>query len=263
MHKMIFFDIDGTLIDMDRNIRTLTTDMVATLDQTKANGHDVFLATGRTKCFIIDEVMAYPFSGYVTCNGGYVEYQGQAVFKAIVPAEAIKATEDYCQQRQASYYFEGKDEIYVKDNNDPIHLRFCHKWGMKVETCVDDYDVEKIETYIGMIVVEDLEDIPSMVEALSPYFDIQRHQTDNSFDLTLRGVSKALGIRELVKRLEHDPQDTVAFGDGRNDIEMLEEVGLGIAMGNAVIEAKDAANYITDSIENQGIKKALEKFGMI
>lgn len=114
-----------------------------------------------------------------------------------------------------------------------------------------------------MIVVNDVKDIPIMVEALNPFFDIQRHQNDCSFDLTLRGVSKAVGISELVKKLNNDIKDTIAFGDGRNDIEMLESVGLGIAMGNAVIEAKASADFVTDRIENDGIVKALKKFELL
>ena len=130
--------------------------------------------------------------------------------------------------------------------------------------CIRDrFNPDEIETYIGMIVVNDAVDIPVMVDALDPYFDIQRHQNDCSFDLTLRGVSKAVGICELVKRLNKDISNTIAFGDGRNDIEMLETVGLGVAMGNAVIEAKAAADYETDRIENDGIVKALKKFDLL
>ena len=99
-----------------------------------------------------------------------------------------------------------------------------------------------------------------MVERLSPYFDVQRHQNDFSFDLTLKGVSKAVGIQELVKRINRDMQDTIAFGDGRNDIEMLRCVNLGIAMGNAAIETKNVADFITDNVESNGIVKALKHF---
>ena len=102
-----------------------------------------------------------------------------------------------------------------------------------------------------------------MVEALSPYFEIQRHQSDYSFDLTLRGESKAVGIKHLVEAMGKDIKDTIAFGDGRNDIEMLEEVGIGVAMGNGCQEAKSVADYITDSIENEGISKALMNFDLI
>lgn len=263
MSKLLFFDIDGTLIECNLGIYSITDKTRAALDQLKKNGHDVFLATGRCKCFITDGVMDYPFSGYVTCNGGYVEYRGEPVFKAVVSSEAIKATMKLCEEHNFNYYFESSDYIYVRDAKNPRHLEFCKNWGMKPETVVDDFDPDEIETYIGMIIINKKEDIPVMVEALSPYFDIQRHQSDYSFDLTLRGISKAVGISELVKRIDRDIKDTIAFGDGRNDIEMLETVALGVAMGNAVIEAKSVADYETDRIENDGIVKALEKFELI
>ncbi|WP_455682273.1 Cof-type HAD-IIB family hydrolase [Thomasclavelia sp.] len=263
MSKLLFFDIDGTLIECGLGIYSITDGTRHALDQLKENGHDVFLATGRCKCFITDGVMNYPFSGYVTCNGAYVEYHDQPVYKAVVSSEAIKATMKLCEQHNLNYYFESRDYIYVRDCNDEKHIEFCKNWGMKPETVIDKFDPDEIETYIGMIVVNQKEDIPIMVETLSPYFDIQRHQSDCSFDLTLRGVSKAVGISELVKRMKRDIKDTIAFGDGRNDIEMLETVGLGIAMGNAVDEAKAVADYETARIEDDGIEKALKKFKLI
>ena len=87
MSKLLFFDIDGTLIDCNLGIYSISDNVKEALDKLKENGHDVFLATGRCKCFIVDEVMNYPFSGYVTCNGGYVEYLNQPIYKAIVPSE--------------------------------------------------------------------------------------------------------------------------------------------------------------------------------
>lgn len=263
MSKLLFFDIDGTLIECGLDIYSITETTRKALDKLKENGHDVFLATGRCKCFITDGVMDYPFSGYVTCNGGYVEYRDEPLYKAIVPAKAIKATMELSQKYNFNYYFENSDYIYIRDRQDERHLEFAKNWGMKPRTLVDDFDPEEIETYIGMIVVNDTKDIPPMVEALSPYFDVQRHQSDHSFDLTLKGVSKAVGIEKLVERINRSIDDTIAFGDGRNDIEMLETVDLGIAMGNAVEEAKASADYETDRIENDGIVKALKHFELI
>jgi hypothetical protein len=98
------------------------------------------------------------------------------------------------------------------------------------------------------------------MRTLSPYFLIKQHQKGLSFDLTLKGESKAKGIRKLVESLGMDMEDTVAFGDGRNDVEMLSEVGFGIAMGNGADEAKEVANYVTDDVDKNGIEKALDKF---
>lgn len=263
MSKLLFFDIDGTLIECNLDIYSITENTRNALDRLKENGHDVFLATGRCKCFITEGVMNYPFSGYVTCNGAYVEYHGEPVYKAIIPSEAMKATMALSEQYDFNYYFESSDYIYVRDQNDERHQWFAKNWGMKPETVIDDFDPETIETYIGMIVVNDKKDISPMVNALSKYFDVQRHQSDYSFDLTLKGVSKAVGIEKLVERINRNIDDTIAFGDGRNDIEMLETVKIGVAMGNAVDEAKAVANYETDRIENDGIVKALKHFELI
>ncbi|MCD7808927.1 MAG: Cof-type HAD-IIB family hydrolase [Erysipelotrichaceae bacterium] len=263
MSKLYFFDIDGTLIDCTRGIFEIEDGVVKILDQLKSQSDDVFLATGRCKCFIVDGVMKYPFSGYVTCNGAYVEYQGKTIYKKLVSTEALKATHDICVERDMAYYFESNNYIYVLNKNNPKHLEFKEKWGMKDEVIVDDFDINNIETYIGMIVINSKEDEEPMRNALSPYFNIQRHRNEYSFDLTIKGESKAKGIKELVKGLNKDMKDTIAFGDGRNDIEMLEEVELGIAMGNSMVEAKQAAKYITNDIDDDGIMKALQYFSLI
>ena len=86
MTKLFFFDIDGTLIECNKGLYEISKTNRQSFDVLKEKGHDVFLATGRCKCFITDGVMNYPFSGYVTCNGGYVEYKGKNVDEAITNA---------------------------------------------------------------------------------------------------------------------------------------------------------------------------------
>lgn len=263
MSKLFFFDIDGTLIECNKDIYSIQDSTRNALRQLQKQGNDVFLATGRCKCFILDGVMDYPFSGYITCNGAYVEYKGKSVYKKVISAEAIAKTHELCKERNMAYYFEGNDYIYILNKSNPKHIEFKENWGMKDEVIVDDFDINLIETYIGMIVVNSQEDIQPMVERLSPYFDIQRHQSEFSFDLTLKGESKAKGIEKLVEALDKDMKDTVAFGDGRNDIEMLSSVGLSIAMGNAAVEAKDVAHYVTDDVDKDGIVKALHHFSLL
>jgi Cof subfamily protein (haloacid dehalogenase superfamily) len=263
MKKLFFFDIDGTLIECEKGIYEIPENTKKALDKLKRNGNDVFLATGRCKGFILDEVMKYPFSGYVTCNGAYVEYNENVIYKKIVPVEAIKKTHELCVQRNMAYYFESNDKIYVLNKDNPRHIEFKNKWGMKDEIIIDEYDINSVETYIGMIVVNSEDDIEIMLETLSPYFHIQRHQVGLSFDLTLKGESKAKGIEKLVESIQLNMNSTIAFGDGKNDIEMLKAVGLGIAMGNAHDETKNVADYITDKVDKDGIVKALKHFSFI
>ena len=202
-------------------------------------------------------------NSYELSEHEYVEYKGKALYKAIVPAKAIEETIKLSKEHHFSFYFESNDFIYVLDRNEPRHVEFAKNWGMKDETIIDDFDPQEIEAYIGMIVINSKEDIPVLVETLSPYFDIQRHQTGYSFDLTLKGVSKAVGIKKLVEALNKDMQDTIAFGDGRNDLEMLEEVNTGVAMGNAVPEAKAVANEVCQDVINDGITLWLKEHDFI
>lgn len=260
MKKLFFFDIDGTLIECENGIYSIRQEDRKAMDMLIQNGHNVFLATGRCKCFIVDGVMDYPFSGYVTCNGAYVEYNGKAVYKKVIPTEAIQLTHDICVERNMAYYFENSENIYILNKSNTKHIEFKNEWGMKDEILVDDFNINDIETYIGMIVVNNEDDVEYIKEKLSPYFDIQRHQFGNSFDLTLKGESKAKGISQLVSSLNLEMKDTIAFGDGRNDVEMLRDVGLGIAMGNGAQEAKNVSDYITDSVNNFGIIKALKHY---
>lgn len=263
MEKLFFFDVDGTLIECNKGIYRIPNDVRYGMNQLKKQGHDVFLATGRCQCFIVDGVMDYPFSGYVTCNGAYVEYKGKEIYKKVVPKEAIEKTHQLCVERNLAYYFEGNDHIYVLNKQNPKHIEFKNNWGMKDEIIIDSYQIDEIETYIGMIVLNSLDDREIMYQTLSPYFDIQQHQSGLSFDLTLKGESKAKGIQKLVEALGKNIKETIAFGDGRNDIEMISFVGLGIAMGNAADETKAVADYITDNVDCDGILKALKHFSFL
>jgi len=261
--KLLFFDIDGTLMDYHQGMREMPKDTIETLDALRKEGHEVFLATGRCHCFIMPEVMWYPFSGYITCNGGYVEYKGENVFKKTASVEAIKAVVALSEKYRFNYYLESRDYIYVRDKQDQKHQKFARDWGMTDESVIDDFNPEDIECYIGMIVINNKDEQQLVIDTLSPYFDVQRHRAWFSFDLTIKETSKGRGIVELAKVLHSDMKDTIAFGDGRNDVEMLQTAHLGIAMGNAMTEALEAADYITDRVENAGIKKACQYFKLI
>lgn len=263
MKKLFFFDIDGTLIECEKGVYEIQEEVWKLLDQLKAQGDDVFLATGRCKCFIPETVMKYPFSGYVTCNGAYVEYKNQEIYKSVVPYDAFSKVTEFCKKRNLTYYFENSDYICVINRHNPKHTEFRDKWGMKDEILIDKFELNEVETYIGMIVANSEEDIPYIREELSPYFDVQQHNNGLSFDLTLKGESKAKGIKELAKALNVPVEDTIAFGDGRNDVEMLSEVGLGIAMGNGAQEAKDAAKFVTKDIGDHGILYAIEYYSLL
>lgn len=258
----VFFDIDGTLLDYQTGVNDILPSCQRSLDRLRQT-HPAFIASGRTKCFIVDEILNYPFDGFVTCNGAYVEYKGKCIYKKAIPQSAIKHAMQLADELHAVLYLESHDYIYVYHADVAEHAYFAKKWRMSDTIIVTDFDPEKIEVYIAMMISPDEESCKRIEEELKADFDVSRHVRQRSFDLTLKGENKAKGIAKVAIHLGVDMKDVFAFGDGNNDIEMISQVGYGIAMGNAVEPLKKVAYDITDTVANDGITKALIKYGLI
>ncbi len=261
--KYFFFDIDGTLVDLNNGIDRITTKSKLAMDELKTREHEVLVATGRSICFIPDFVNEYSFSGFVTCNGAYVELNGKSLYKAAISKEAIKEVIEFCQVHDSNYYFESRDNIYIRDHEDEMHKKFIAEWSMKKEVCVDDFDYKQIEVYIGMLVCPDVETLNKARGKLGNYFDLQPHIQEYSCDLTLKGESKGKGIKKLCEHLNVPIDNTIAFGDAYNDFEMIETVGMGIVMGNGVAQLKEIGDYVTETVEQEGIYQALKNHKFI
>lgn len=256
--KYFFFDIDGTLVDFGSGIDRITAKSKLAMDELKTKDHEVLVATGRSICFIPDFVSEYSFTGFVTCNGAYVELNGQSLYKAAISKEAIREVIDFCEAHDSNYYFESRDEIYIRNHEDAMHQKFISDWSMKKEVCVDQFDYEQIEAYIGMLVCPDEATLAIAQVKLAAYFDLQPHVQATSCDLTLKGESKGKGIKMLCEHLNVAIENTVAFGDAYNDFEMIETVGMGIVMGNGVEPLKQIGDYVTETVAQEGIYQALK-----
>lgn len=263
MDKFVFFDIDGTTVDTFHNRKTMYPSTKMAIAAAQQSGVRAFVATGRTINFIIEDVREYPFDGFIACNGAYVEYNGRTVFKQKMSIEALQAVKKVADELQIPFVFEGRDFNYVSDLQDMRLIKFADLWGMRPETMIQMDDLTKIEVYMSMIFLDDNGQEMAMREALEPFFTIVRHPGQMSFDLTQKGISKAVGISRLLEDLSVSIQDVYAFGDAGNDIEMLKAVGTGICMGNGVEEAKEAADYVTDAVWEDGIPNALIHFDLI
>lgn len=262
MSKAFFFDIDGTLLDTPHGLIDISPVNKAAILKLQQE-HLAFIATGRTKCFIVKPIRDFPFSGFVTCNGAYVEYKGKCIFKKKIPQQAISALINVCDQYGFDYYIEGYDHIYVNDKNRKSIQDFSRRWEMAPETMIDDFDEDQIEAYIAMIKVQDPKEFEIVYQLLGDHFDIAQHPNQLSFDLNIKGINKGVGIIELTKALAIDIKETYAFGDGNNDLEMLSVVGHGIAMGNAVDALKEIAEHISEDVSSDGVAKALKYYQFI
>lgn len=258
MIKAIFFDIDGTLVSF--NTHRIPESTIEALALLRRKGIKIFIATGRHRSAINnlgDEV----FDGYVTTNGSYcVNKQGEAVYRHRIPTNNIQALLDYIE------YKESFPCILVQEN--ALLMNYKNE---KVDVIFKQLDFP--EPPLG-----NLRDVPAdNVYQLIAFFE--EHQEERIMqvlpgcestrwsplftDVVPKGSNKSVGIDKLLASFDITPQETMAFGDGGNDVAMLKHVGLGIAMGNAEDEVKKVADYVTDSVDENGIYNALKHFGLI
>ncbi len=258
MKKLFFFDIDGTLIDCSRGLYSISENNKKALTKLQKK-YPAFIATGRPKCFVEDSIVSFPFDGFITCNGAYVELNGKCMSKKLMLPHEVDTLIKVCQKYHFDFYLCGHQYIYVNDLKSNRVINFAKVWKMKSSIMKDEFDINQIEVHGAMIVVNNPKDAMIVQQELGDLFDIGQHQDALSFDINIKGITKATAILEVSKQLEILLENTYAFGDGLNDIEMIQTVGHGIAMKNAVCQLKEVANEICDDVLEDGVSKVINK----
>lgn len=258
MIKAVFFDIDGTLVSFKTHVVANST--VEAIHQLRAKGIKVFIATGRQlQC--IDNLGNLEVDGYVTLNGGYcIAGKDEVIYKQAIPKEDIHSMLEY--QRTVHTFpcaCVTEDAIVLNYRNESVdalyeQIRLKAPEIGPIETLAD----EEIFQLIAFFTAEEEEQImASMPDSLaarwSPYFA----------DVVAKGCTKAVGIDRIIEHYGIALEETMAFGDGGNDIAMLQHVGIGVAMGNAMDDVKTSADFVTTSVDEDGVVVALRHFGLI
>ncbi len=258
MKKVFFFDIDGTLIDCSRGLYSISENNKKALIKLQEK-YLAFIATGRPKCFIEDSIVSFPFNGFITCNGAHIELNGKCINKKIMRPHEIDRLINVCKKYHFDFYLCGYQYIYVNDLKSNRVINFAKVWKMKSSIMKDEFDTNQIEVHGAMIVVNEVNDALIVQQELGDLFDIGQHQDALSFDINIKGITKATAILEVSHQLDVLLENTYAFGDGLNDVEMIQTVGHGIAMKNAVSQLKEVANEICDDVLEDGVSKVINR----
>lgn len=259
MRKIVFFDIDGTLWDYQNTIPQSTIDAIHAL---RENGHLAFLCTGRTTAFVRDEkLLNIGFDGIVAGCGTYIEYEGERIFYKKLEQEEIRCALEVFERFHMPVIAEGREFLYFReaefgDNN----------YGDKLKAEIGEY-IRPLEDYenqweVSKFSCETGDDYQKAIEELDSWLDALVH-VEQAVEFVPKGLSKASGIRMVCEELGIAHEDTYAFGDSINDVEMLKFAAHGIAMGNGTEVAKKAADYVTSDLMEDGIANGLKHFGLI
>ena len=261
MIKAIFFDIDGTLVSF--NTHKVSNASKIAIKKLKEKGIKVFIATGRIK-LQVDNLDDLEFDGYITANGHDCYVDNKEIYRNAISKETIYSLIDYLKNKE-------KFPCSVMTNNG-IFINYIDDKVKKLSEGVD-IEIPAIENYfefveknignilqINIFVGENKEK-----ELMNKVFkDCESSRWHPAFaDINSKGGGKHIGVDKIIEYYKIDISETMAFGDGGNDITMIEHCAVGIAMGNANEKLKKVADYITDNVDNEGIYKALEHFNLI
>ncbi len=256
--KAVFFDIDGTLLSFKtRKVAASTEKAIAEL---QAKGIKVILSTGRS-INSIDHVKYLNFDGFITFNGGYCATKnGELLFKKCIARADIEAIIAYAKENTLSFSFMSEKEINIHDVTPEIAGMYAHL-NLPVPPLVDLDQVE-VSSVLQTNIFMGPEQESAFMAAIMPN-SVASRWTPLFADVNPKGQSKKVGVDVFCKHFGIDIANTMAFGDGGNDIEMLNHVAIGVAMGNANPEVKAIADYVTDDVDSDGIANGLKYFGVI
>lgn len=256
MIKAAFFDIDGTLVSF--NTHTIPQSTLNAISEIRKKGVKVFIATGRPLPFI-NNLGQLEYDGIMSVTGAScTTADGTIISQNTVSKEDIERLIADLKVHPMPVAFASDDKAIV------TYLDADTKKFQDVFTLlnIELPPSQPIEKALDMNVTQIIaffneKEEPRIMRDVLKGCDANRWHPDFA-DCVAKGTNKATGIDAICKYYGIALNETVAFGDGGNDITMLHHAGVGVAMGNASDEVKQHADMITDTVDNDGIAKALK-----
>jgi len=256
MNKIVFFDVDDTLFDEGKKIPASAKQAIRELKQ--RDDVEVAIATGRAPTMFRPVLEELGINSYVSCNGAYVVYRGKEIHKEKFDLEALSRLEERAKSLGHPMVFSSPDKLWANVESSP-----------SIEESMNYLDVappqygkamnQGCDIYYALLYCKAEEE--AYIHEYGNFRYIRWHRT--TMDVILDGGSKAKGIQAMLDHTGLGREHTIAFGDSLNDIEMLKFVGTGVAMGNGRKEAKEAADFVTLAVSDDGIQHGLKKLGLL
>ncbi len=269
--KIVFLDIDGTMVDFSGTIPASTKEA---LHRAAENGHKLVICSGRSRFQIYDELIDLGFSGIIGAAGAFVEVGGKEIYHAYIDEEHGKKSFEYLEKNGFLYCYQADDGIVLNQRSFDGIIELYREFGMSesrlkrllgnmhlTEEPWKNSHNEKIIYYQSPFPL-------AKVQAdLEPYFDTIAFSMEGideyAGEIGINGIHKATGMERYLNYVGMSREDSIAIGDGPNDLQMMEYAGVGVAMGNALLDVKKRADMVTDAIGEDGLYHAFVKLGLI
>lgn len=270
MGKIIFIDVDGTLVDYENK---LPDSAVKAIKKARANGHKVYISTGRSRAEVYGNLWNIGLDGMIGGNGSYVEDHGVVVMHQLITYEQCTRIVDWLHSRKLEFYLESNNGLFASEH-----------FEEKAESTIQEYtrrkgrnDADKMTVrkafpemiFGGNLYRDDVNKVSYVLNNYEDYIETKKQFSDMQNgtwggagetalfgDIGIKNITKANAIQQLLGYLKAEQKDTIAFGDAAVDIPMLSYCSYGVAMGNGGAEIKAMADYVTDDVDEDGLYKA-------
>ncbi|MFJ7733194.1 Cof-type HAD-IIB family hydrolase [Lysinibacillus sp. NPDC097231] len=255
-YKIVFFDVDGTLVNYEDGCIEESTRKA--IQQLKNKGIRIVAATGRPLSMCQD-LRKIGIETFITANGAYVKHQDQVIHKISIAADIVQKVKAFADDNKQSLSF-FTEQLSMNSVKEPATLKAMQETLSLLEFPAINEDILKQEVYLMCLYVD--EEIEKKYTSQFPQLLFKRWHPYIT-NVLQHDISKSIAVQAVLDYFKLTPQEALAFGDGDNDIDMLEQVGFGVAMGNGSEALKNVANFITKKSTEGGIDYALRELQII
>ena len=254
--KAVFFDVDGTLLS--HRLGDVPESARRALAELRKHGIKTIVATGRHMIeYSSLPISDIPFDGYLTLNGNLLLDARRQVYAGTpIDRGEMEVLARIFQAKRIPFVLIGENRRYINYVNDTVVRTQAETKG--TVPSVGSYGGEQVYQILAFVPEHQKKMLDDLLDECAV-----TSWNETGIDIIPNEGGKAAGIRIFLAEQGLSREETMAFGDGENDIDMLRFAGIGVAMGNASDAVKAAADYVTDSVDDDGVEKALRHFGLI
>lgn len=260
---VIFFDIDGTIID--DSTHQIPPSAIRAVEKLKENGHIAIINTGRPYYQVDPRIKSMAFRGFSCGCGMEVLLDDAWLVRAKPPAPLRAQTLNCCRAHHMHSFYETEDGGILLDGESSTHP-IMSKEVLRLQTAgFPIHHVQEGETpdFVKFVTFPDeVTDLAAFKSEMSQYYTIIDREND-MLELVLKGFTKAAGMQRILDTLGTSPRDTFAIGDSTNDLPMFSLAAHTICMSGGAEEVKRVCEYVTSTVLEDGIEKALRHYSLI
>ena len=257
----IFFDYDGTLTNSEVGVPLPTEATKNAIAAFQKKGYLAILATGRAKSYVYDT--GVNFDGMITSNGTFAEVDGEIIFDHPIDDDLLTSLRADLNRMGIVYGIDNPYKCYTPDITSPVFQHWLKTFVIYEESFRNIRPGELPRGYKLSVLFNERSEIEELRAKYGTQLSFDCQPIFKCADVSMIGFGKDAGVRAICEHFGLPIENTYAFGDGSNDYGMLKAVGHGIAMGVHDKKLEECAEFITKTVQEEGIEFGLQHYGLI